>query len=141
MKLQTETVHLGLITTTSNETKINIEERISLARGTVYSLIKYVVHGTNGLNPRASNKKYQVYVIPRLLYGLETLHLLTKDLNLLTNVHLNTIKRFQAFPSRTATAAVYLLLRATSIIAEIHKRHMSLLFSIATCTFRNVVWR
>ena len=32
MKLQTETVHLGLIRTTSNETKINIEERISLAR-------------------------------------------------------------------------------------------------------------
>ena len=46
MKLQTETVHLGLIRT-SNETKINIEERISLDRRTLYSLIKSGVHGTN----------------------------------------------------------------------------------------------
>jgi hypothetical protein len=35
MKLQTETVHLGLIRT-SNETKINIEERISLDRRTLF---------------------------------------------------------------------------------------------------------
>jgi hypothetical protein len=52
---------------------INIEERIALARRTLYSLIKTGVHGTNGLNPRTSCKIYQVYVIPRLLYGLETL--------------------------------------------------------------------
>ena len=45
---------------------------------------------------------------------------------------------------RTATAAVYLLLGATPIIAKIHKRQLSLLFSIATCTntsIRNVAWR
>ena len=78
MKLQTETVQLGLIRTTSNETKISIEERISLARITHYSLIKSGVHGTNGLIPRTSYKIYQVYVIPRLLYGLETLLCLKK---------------------------------------------------------------
>jgi len=83
MKLQTETVHLGLIRTTSNETKINIVERISLARRMLYSFIKSGIHGTNGLNPRTSYKIYQVYVIPRLLYGLETLHLHEKDLELL----------------------------------------------------------
>ena len=108
MKLQTETVHLGLIRTTSNETKINIVERISLARRTLYSLIKSDVHGTNGLNPRTSYKSYQVYVIPRLLYGLETLHLLKKDLELLTNFHLNTIERLQALPNRTATVQHYI---------------------------------
>jgi hypothetical protein len=107
MKLQTET---GLIRTTSNETKTNIEEQIGLARRTLYSLIKSGVHGTNGFNPRTSYKIYQVYVTPRLLYGLETLHLHKKDLELLTNFHLNTIKRLQALPNRTATAAVYLLL-------------------------------
>jgi hypothetical protein len=67
-----------------------------------------------------------------------------KDLELLTNFHLNTINRLQALPNRTATAAVYLLLGATPIIAKIHKRQLSLLFSIATCTntsIRNVAWR
>jgi hypothetical protein len=88
MKLQTKTIHLGLIRTTSNETKINIEERIGLARRMLYSLIKSGIHGTNGLNPRTSYKIYQVYVIPRLLYGLETPHLHSKDLEMLTNFHL-----------------------------------------------------
>jgi hypothetical protein len=41
MKLQTETVHLGLIRTTSNETKTNIEEQIGLARRTLYSYRRY----------------------------------------------------------------------------------------------------
>ena len=63
----------------------------------------------------------------------------------ITNFHLNTIKRLQALlPNRTATAAVYLLLETIPIIAEIHKRQLSLLFSIATCTntsIRNVAWR
>jgi hypothetical protein len=117
MKLQTEIVHHGLIRTNSNKANINIEERISLARRTLYSLIKSGVHGTNGLNPRTSYNIDQVYVIPRLLYGLATVHLLKKDLELLTNFHLNTIKRLQALPNRTATAAVYLLLGATPILA------------------------
>jgi hypothetical protein len=70
--------------------------------------------------------------------------LLKKDLELLTNFHLNTIKRLQALPNRTATAAVYLLLGATLILAEIYKRQLSLLFSIAKCTntsIKNVAWR
>ena len=144
MKLQTEIVHHGLIRTNSNKANINIEERISLARRTLYSLIKSGVHGTNGLNPRTSYNIDQVYIIPRLLYGLATVHLLKKDLELLTNFHLNTIKRLQALPNRTATATVYLLFGATPIIAETHKRQLSLLFSIATCTntsIRNVAWK
>jgi hypothetical protein len=77
-----ETSHLGLTRSSSDENKINLEERIALARRTLYSLIKTGVHGTNGLNPRTSCKIYQVYVIPRLLYGLETLNLKNKDIQL-----------------------------------------------------------
>lgn len=35
--------------------------------------------------------------------------------------HLNTIKRLQALPTRTATATLYLILGAITIIAEIHQ--------------------
>jgi hypothetical protein len=54
----------------------------------VYSLIKTGVHGTNGLNTRTSCKIYQVYVIPRLLYGLETLNLKKKDMAIFTHRYL-----------------------------------------------------
>jgi hypothetical protein len=37
---------------------------------------------------------------------------------------------FQSLPVRTATSAVYLLLGALPIEAELHKRQLSLLYSI-----------
>ena len=61
--------HLGLIRSTKDENELNIKKKISLARRTLYSLIKTGVHGSNGLNPKTSYKTYQVYVIPRRLYG------------------------------------------------------------------------
>ena len=72
LHFKSETPHLGLTRSSSDENRINIEDQIALARRTLYSLIKTGVHGTNGLNPRTSCK---IYVIPRLLYGLETLNL------------------------------------------------------------------
>ena len=131
MDIKTETTHLGITRATSGEYQLNIDSRIALARRTLYSLIKTGVHGTNGLNPRTSYKIFQTYVLPRLIYGLETLNLLNKDLALLTNFHLNTLKQLQSLPARTATPIVYLLLGALPISAELHKRQLSLLYSIA----------
>jgi hypothetical protein len=44
---KSETPHLGLTRSSLDENRINIEERIALARRTLYSLIKTEVHGTN----------------------------------------------------------------------------------------------
>ncbi|CAC5424816.1 unnamed protein product [Mytilus coruscus] len=101
MEFKSETTHLGLKRTTSEETKINITDRISLARRTLYSLIKTGVHGTNGLNPRTSCKIYQGYVIPCLLYGLETLNLQNKDTVALCSFHLSTLKHIQSLPKNS----------------------------------------
>jgi hypothetical protein len=49
LHFKSETPHLGLTRSSSDENRINIEERIALARRTLYSLIKTGVHGTNGL--------------------------------------------------------------------------------------------
>jgi hypothetical protein len=40
LHFKSETPHLGLIRSSSDENRINIEERIALARRTLYSLIK-----------------------------------------------------------------------------------------------------
>lgn len=73
MESSSATTHLGLFRTEVNENMINIEDRLSLARRTLYALINTGVHGSNGLNPRVSYKIYQCYVLPRLLYGLEVI--------------------------------------------------------------------
>jgi len=144
LHFKSETSHLGLTRSSSDENRINIEERIALARRTLYSLIKTGVHGTNGLNPRTSCKIYQVYVIPRLLYGLETLNLQNKDMATLCSFHLSTLKRLQSLPIRTANSAVYLLLGILPISAELHKRQLSLFHQIAmseNVSIREIAWR
>ncbi|VDI17383.1 Hypothetical predicted protein [Mytilus galloprovincialis] len=57
-----QATHLGLTRSSKNENLINVDERISLARRTSYSLMKTGVHGTNGLNPRVSYNIYTEYI-------------------------------------------------------------------------------
>ena len=49
-----QTKHLGIIRSEIKENEINIEDRLTLARRTVYSLINTGVHGSNGINPIVS---------------------------------------------------------------------------------------
>ena len=128
--LSSTTTHLGLFRSEINENTINIEGRLSLARRTLYSLINIGAHGSNGLNPRISCKIYQCYVLPRLLFGLEVLPLTVTQISILSKFHVDNLRRFQSLPLQTATSAVYLLLGAVLLEAELHKPHLSLSYYI-----------
>ena len=69
----------------------------------------------------------------RLLYGLEMLPLNQKQLDILSRSHTKTLRNLQALPTRTATCAVFLLLGALPIEAEIHRRQLSFVHSILVC--------
>ena len=129
MTVKENSEHLGLVRGGSSEGQVNVIDRISLARRTLYSLIKSGMHGSNGLNPKVSYKMYQCYVMPRLLFGLESIFLLKKHFKLLNDFHVDTLRKLQTLPSRTSYAAVLLLLGALPMEAELDKRHLSLLFS------------
>ena len=107
---KTETEHLGIIRSEKDENKLNINKRISLARRTLYALIKTGVHGCNGINPKTSFKIYQVYVLPRLLYGLEVLSLNKKQLDELEKFHLETLKNIQSLPTRINCQLCYIFI-------------------------------
>ena len=96
------------------------------------------VHGTNGLNPRISYNIYRIYILPRLLYSLEVLPLTNSQINDLSDFHLSFLKNIQALPTRTASAAVFSLLGALPIEAELHKRQLSLLHSILASENQNL---
>ncbi|CAC5383270.1 unnamed protein product [Mytilus coruscus] len=133
-----KTSHLGILRSSKYENLINVEDRISLARRTSYSLMSTGVHGTNGLNPRISYNIYRIYILPRLLYSLEVLPLTAGQINALGDFHLSFLKNIQALPTRTASVAVYLLLGALPIVAEIHKRQLSILHSILDSENQNL---
>ena len=52
--MEPKLTHLGLLCAEKAESTLNISERISVARRTLYALIKTEVHGSNGLSPRIS---------------------------------------------------------------------------------------
>ena len=82
IELSPTTTHLGILRAETRENNINIDERLSLARRTLYALINTGVHGSNVLSPKVSLKIYQCYIIPRLLFGLEVLPLNKGQLNI-----------------------------------------------------------
>ena len=125
-----KTEHLGIIRSSKGENAINIQKRTKLARRTMYSLVKTGVHGCNGLNAKISYKIYQVYVVPRLLYGLEVLLLNKGQLEELEKFHIENLKNIQSLPTRTANSIVYLLLGALPLKAEIEKRQLGLFYSV-----------
>lgn len=120
-------VHLGIIRAVKNELTINVDERISCARKSLYSLIGTGVHGTNGLLPSQCLSMYNTYVLPRLLYGLEIFILRQKDLSLLEHFHINFLRSIQAIPTRTSKSITHLLVGCRTITAELHLRQLSLL--------------
>ena len=70
------------------------------------------------------------YVLPRLLYSVEVLNLNKSEIKMLNHLPINLLRKIQLLPNRTALAAVHLLLGALPLEAELHKRHLSLLFSL-----------
>jgi hypothetical protein len=54
------TTHLGILRSTKNDITSNVEDRISCARRTIYSLTGTGLHGTNGLPPTTCIKRLNV---------------------------------------------------------------------------------
>ena len=103
LHLSDRTTHLGLARTDKNDSAVNIEDRISLARRTGYSLMKSGYHGSNGLNPKVSYRLYQTYVLPHMLYDLEILDLSKSDVKQLKDFHVDLLRRIQSIAFQNST--------------------------------------
>jgi hypothetical protein len=71
MSATNKATHLGIERiSTGNNRKELVQTRITTAR-TVFALMGAGLHGLNGVNPKVAIHLIQIYVMPRLLYGLE----------------------------------------------------------------------
>ena len=125
-----DAIHLGIIRSEKNECSKNIEARLESARRTKYALMGSGFHGTNGIDAVTSYRIYHTYVLPRLIYKLEVLPLKKKHVENLESFHTKSIRYLQSLPQRIATADIYLLVGAIPIETELHKRKLSLLYSM-----------
>ena len=130
VRLSEAALHLGINRAGKQESTTNVKERISLARRTSYSLMNTGMHGSTGLNPKTSFVIYKTYVLPRLLYRLETLALTKGQIEQLSRYHIQTLRNSQSLPQRSSTSAVLLLLVALPLEAELHRKKLSLAISV-----------
>ena len=96
--LSDSSLHLGITRAAKKESSINVNERISSARRTSYSLMNTSLHGSAGLNPMTSYIIYKAYILPRQLCGLEVLKLTKGQLDQLSKYHIQTLRNIQSLP-------------------------------------------
>ena len=105
-------------------------------------------HGLNGVSPAISIRIYQIYVMPRFLFGLEAIVLKNKHIKQLSDFHKQCVRDLQSLPVHTATCAVYLLggilpleayldTRIATLLCMVGQDCQSPLFQIALYQYAN----
>ena len=102
----------------NSKNKVNIEDRLKIARRTVYALLGPGLHARKGLSPIVSAKLWQTFVIPRGLYGIEVLNYTKTDI---LKLQLQICRQIQGLPNRTENATVYILLGLEPIQSLVDK--------------------
>ena len=126
-----QAIHLGIprhSNTLSPDTIV--KERLSCGRKTAYSLMGTGFHGVNGLSPKISLHIYEMYVLPRVLYGLEATILKKKHLSELESFHRGILRDLQSLPTRCSTSAIHLLSGQLPIEAILDTRMATLLHMV-----------
>ena len=117
-----QATHLGIIRTTTMKHNIqtNVEENITKARRSAYSLFGCGFHGHNGLHPESILHIYKTYITPVLLYGMELLLPSSKHLEQLELFQKRILKQILSLPMSCSDPAIYILTGIIPIEAQIH---------------------
>ena len=121
------TIHMGILRTSTNKKKNAVEHNIQKAKRTAYSLMGTGLHAKNGADPESLLNSY---VFPVLLYGLEIIIPTGKSLTVLKVQYKRLNKQVLSLPTTIADPAVYLLSGALPVEAVTHKRILSLFGNI-----------
>jgi hypothetical protein len=105
----TEITHLGIQRNDKGSATSTFDARLSTARRTLYSLTGAGLHGFNGLPPTTCLHLYNVYVMPRLIYGIESLNYSTQNVKSLETFHHTCLRNILSLPQRTAIPALHIL--------------------------------
>jgi hypothetical protein len=131
MTVVEKSAHLGILRSKSKEKTeaIHIEQNITKARRTAYSLLSAEFHGVNGLDPMTSLSLYKTYIQPVLTYGLAIVQ--PKQSNLVKlELFQKTILKILSLPINTPDPTAYILSGLLPVEAIIDIKCMSLFNNI-----------
>jgi hypothetical protein len=127
--VQEDFTHIGIQRTNhhgAGSLDPTVHARLSTARKTIYALMGAGLHGLNGLPPLVSMHIYNIYVIPRLVYGLEVIKLSKLDISALEKQHRAFIRNILHLPQRTAIPALHIISAKPPIKSILDQKILSL---------------
>ena len=89
------------------------------------------MHSVNGVKPTVSVHMYNIYVMPRVMYGLDFINIGTTNIRKLETAHRSILRNIQTLPRRTVIPALHILLGVLPIQANIEQKQMSSIVSLA----------
>jgi hypothetical protein len=132
MPVVEKSAHLGILRSKSKEKTeaTHIEQHITKARRTAYSLLSAGFHGVNGLDPMTSLSLYKTYIQPVLTYGLEIVQPKQSNLVKLELFQKTILKQILSLPINTPDPTAYILSGLLPVEAIIDIKCMTLFNNI-----------
>ena len=125
----TDLEHVG-IQRELNSIDPTIATRTSVGRTTMYSLFSSGMHGRNGLPAQTALHLYHIYVMPRVLYGLEALVLSKPNITALELFQRSILRALLDVPDRTAIPALHILTGTIPMRRILDQRQLVFLHSL-----------
>ena len=122
--------HLGVIRSADASHTLFIEQKIKSGRRALYCALGAGMCGTLNIWLPAALQGYNTFVIPILLYGIESIVLSEPNINQLDAFHRGVLRCLQNLPTSTAIPGLRLLSGTLPIEALIHKRTLVFLHKI-----------
>ena len=127
--VEKEFIHLG-IRRSIDSPLATVEDRTSLARKTFYAMMGAGLHGLNGLPVTTCLLLYNVYIVPRLLYGLEAIKLTDQAISKLEVFHRYALRSILGLPGYTATPALHILTGQLPMENQLDIKYLTFLRSL-----------
>ena len=121
-------VHLGV--DRNHAGTVDISARVQMGRRTMYAMMGAGAYGCSGVAPTVIAHLWRVFALSRMLYGLETYCLRSKDVQQLEQLQRSVMKHIQCLPINTATSAAYGLLGIRPVQQELDLRKLTPLGNI-----------
>ena len=107
-----------------------IDCRISYGRQAMFSLLGSGVYGNNGLPAKTSIHMYQIFSLPKVIYGLEALVLSKPHIQCLELFQRTVLRSLLGVPERTAIASLYIITGTLPMEKLVDQRHLVFLHSL-----------
>jgi hypothetical protein len=126
-------IHIGVPQAPFKQSQVMADYRIEKGQNISYKLQGSTKNSLMGISPLSNRKMFISYHQPSFLYGTDTMHLNTTDMERIEVKYRKVLKHMLSLPACTTSAAVYLNIGVMPASAQRDVEILGLLGQLAMC--------